>query len=875
MNPEITKIIEQYLQNELSQADRLLFEQRLTENDQLLNELILQRRVQEAAKRASQRAIVQQTAKRYHFRKNTITTAIVAVIAIAITALTLWVTNKSTAEEQMQSESALNELVDKLDQQLPMENVPAEYFHLATADTVVLSQNGVLLSVPESAFLLNGKAYTGPKTIQWQEALDAATIIKGGLNTQSGDRLLETQGMFGLQAFTPEGKPLEVNPKVGVYIQVPVDELKAGMQLFEGKKTTNGTIDWQNPQPLAKLPMQADMNDLDFYPQGYEAKLNDLSWKTGKKQRDSLYLSFEQFESVHSGEPIIATSNQNNTEARSITVKPKQADIEPMGSDGNRKKSLENALKKINPEVKFQNANRGIELPEDKVKWQFSIEQNGCEATLIAKVTMAEHWHINSIFLPRGTFGYATKFQLNSSRNYFPLGAVSEPASIRKHDDEADEDLSYHEGTVVFRQKFRIQSANDFVLSGKYAFQTCDESHCLAPLENTFSIRVKGCATADSLTSSFSGIPPSKVLAFWKPKFNNTILATRDFEKRMKAIHGTCNESVLKRYTNNLNKPLHEIDAQVAKMGYPNFNEFAAERVGALKLDNAHMNNLRQFYNHASEALRKEIKKDRNFLRKQELAWDNQLNKARTKETQRTIKRNATNYSEEYNLNYANAAKQLGYNKKHIGFTIRNNGNTKQNPNAVNTYNLDAFVANVTKTRTTGTFTDLEARKQATITYNEFSASVENSEQYTKLMMYLFPHELNSFQRLDPTNGIFNYPLNDDIVYDMAIIGINEDGYYLFEKTAFNKGKLGTISLDKMSEAEFNKRITALNTNRQDKPMKINNELEWLVKEQNNYKIQRLRMEQQAFRDQLRSIVFPCMAEITIGEAARPSASMK
>ena len=41
MNPEITKIIEQYLQNELSQADRLLFEQRLTENDQLLNELLL------------------------------------------------------------------------------------------------------------------------------------------------------------------------------------------------------------------------------------------------------------------------------------------------------------------------------------------------------------------------------------------------------------------------------------------------------------------------------------------------------------------------------------------------------------------------------------------------------------------------------------------------------------------------------------------------------------------------------------------------------------------------------------------------------------------------------------------------------------------
>jgi|GEM_PF-1296646 len=858
MNPEITKIIEQYLNNELSEADRLLFEQKLAENDQLLNELILQRQVHEAAKRASQRTLVQQTAKRYHFRQQAITTAIIAVIAIAVTAFSLWITTKTTTEEQQQSEAALQELVNKLDQQLPMENVPAEYFHLATADTVVLSESGVLLSVPETAFFLNGKAYSGPKTIQWQEAIDATTIIKGGLNTQSGNRLLETQGMFGMQAFTPEGKPLEVNPKVGVYIQVPVDELKAGMQLFEGKKTTNGMIDWQNPQPLEKLPMQADMSDLDFYPQGYETKLNEVKWKTGKKDRDSLYLSFEEVETYNLAEPKVSGS-QSNEINKVFSSNKKQADVKPNDSDGNRRTQLENVLKKATNQANFQIASTNIELPEDKIKWNFSIEQNGCEATIIARVTMARSWHINSIFLPRGTFGYATKMQLNGSQNYTPRGAVIEPTPIRKHDDEADEDLSYHEGTVVFKQKIRIQSATDFILRGKYAFQTCDESHCLAPYDSEFSIKVKGCATADSIPTSFCGIPPSKVLAFWKPKFNKTILATRDFEKRMTAIHSTCNEKVLKLYTNNLNKPLHEIDAQAANMGYSAFNAFAAERVGALKLDNAHMNNLRQFYNHAIATLRKEVKKDRNFIRKQEMAWDNQLNKARTNETRYTTKRNASNYSEEYDLNYANAAKQLGFKKKTIGFTIRNNGNVKQNPNAVNTYNIDAFVANVTSTRTTGTFTDLEARKQATITYNEFSVSVENNQQFSKVMIYLFPHELNSFQRVDLTDGSFNYPLNNDIVYDMAIIGINEEGYYLFEKTAFNKGKLGTVSLEKISEADFNKRITGLNANRQDKPMKIADELDWLVKEQANYKIQRLRIEQQAFRDQLRSIVFPCV----------------
>lgn len=797
MNPEITKIIEQYLNNELSEADRLVFEQKLTENDQLLNELILQRQVHEAAKRASQRAVVQQTAKRYHFRQQAITTAIIAVIAIAVAAFSLWITTKTTTEEQQQSEAALQELVNKLDQQLPMENVPAEYFHLATADTVVLSERGVLLSVPESAFFLNGKPYSGPKTIQWQEAIDAATIIKGGLNTQSGDRLLETQGMFGMQAFTPEGKPLEVNPKVGVYIQVPVDELKAGMQLFEGKKTTNGMIDWQNPQPLEKLPMQADMSDLDFYPQGYEAKLNELKWKAGKKERDSLYLSFEEQEQMPSNTQSIAKPASNNV-AQNFNIE--------------------------NDHIVFsfssENSINGKRLFESKCATCHQPHQDGTGPALFG---VRQRW--DSGGAKEGSiYQWVANWKLAAANDPY----ASQVFKIKSTEMSIFKELQGKKAEIDAIFDYIDGQANDIVM--------------------------------DSI-ASFCGIPPSKVLAFWKPKFNKTILATRDFEKRMTAIHSTCNENVLSLYTNNLNKPLHEIDAQAARMGYPTFNEFAAERVGALKLDNAHMNNLRQFYNHAIATLRKEVKKDRNFIRKQELAWDNQLNKARTNETRRTTKRNASNYSEEYNLNYANAAKQLGYKKKTIGFTIRNNGNVKQNPNAVNTYNLDAFVANVTRTRSTGTFTDLKTGKQATITYNEFSASVENSTQFSKVMLYLFPHELNSFQRLDPTDGSFNYPLNNDIVYDMAIIGINEEGYYLFEKTGFNKGKLGTVSLEKISEAEFNKRITALNTNRQDKPMKIADELDWLVKEQANYKIQRLRLEQQAFRNQLRGIVFPCREE--------------
>lgn len=135
-----------------------------------------------------------------------------------------------------------------------------------------------------------------------------------------------------------------------------------------------------------------------------------------------------------------------------------------------------------------------IELPEDMAKWKFKVEQKGCEATIIAEVAIVSHWHINSIVLPKGTFGYATKFQLAKSTAYKTVGGVSEPKSIQKHDEESDEDLSYHEGKVVFKQKIQILSNKDFVLKGNYAFQPCDELHCLAPYEGTFSVNVKACA---------------------------------------------------------------------------------------------------------------------------------------------------------------------------------------------------------------------------------------------------------------------------------------------------------------------------------------------------------------------------------------------
>jgi hypothetical protein len=1015
MNPEITQLIERYLLNELSQAERQSFELQLAENDQLLQQVILHRQLHEAAKRASQRNAVQQTAKRYHFRKNVVNASIAVFVVATITAITVWATNRTNIQQQENAEQALISQLEA-DKHTPLEHIVAEYFHLNQQDTVVFSKTGVLLSIPDGAFLLNGLPYSGPKMIQWQEAINAADIVKAGLSTFAGEHLLETQGMFALQAFAPDGTKLGVNPEVGVYVQVPVDELKEGMMLFEGKKMNNGLIDWQNPEQLTKLPQLADMKDLDFYPPDYEAKLNELKWKTGKKERDSLYLSFEDEErsfssiqenrstpskntvvepqviqtDVNFRNPLYETNYGVNYQIESInanqfylilaidlkegyTVLSKQMQeelrIRPVElkspSDGNyrllgeleetdipttlqldnkpvlgfkervtyrqkvevttksptfeinflytvyHKDGVENEgyrtfipMNNFYSNVQVFSANtmvvgspKGIEeFPEDKAKWKFSVDQNGCDATIIATVTIDPDWHINSIFLPNGTFGFPTKFQLNESEKYAKVGAVEEPNPIRRYDSESDEDLSLHEGRVVFKQKIRIQTEKDFQLTGQYSFQPCDESHCLIPFEGTFSVKLKGC----NQMKEKEHIPPSAVMAFWQPKFNNTILATRDFEKRMKAIHATCDKDVLEAYTNNLNKPLSEIDEQVVNMGYTEFKEFATERVGGVELDNPHMNNLRQFYEGAVSKIRKELKKDRDFIRKQEIAWDNSLRRLRTEETSRSARRSSLNITKEAAFNYEGIVRQLS-NLPKIGFSIYSNAPafncdrfalplaeqrrrwqksqlqqfalkvSRELPDAwgsmLNGIQNNAINSVASTQRSFQAVSESNASSDDRFSllkvpeYKSFSVSLKNNADYGKTMVYLFPKQVKSFQRLEGSGGQFSGRLNNDMQYDLLVVGIAENGFYLYEETGIDGGQKTINSLEQVSEGEFNRRIEVMNANRLDKPMAVFDELEWLVKEQQDYKVQRLRMEKADFRNKIRPIVFPCLRD--------------
>lgn len=135
-----------------------------------------------------------------------------------------------------------------------------------------------------------------------------------------------------------------------------------------------------------------------------------------------------------------------------------------------------------------------IEYPEDKVEWDFSIEQDGCNATVVGKFKVVDHWHINATKLPEDNFGIPTTFKLIESDNYKLVGGLIEPAPHKEFDEASGEHLSYHEGSFTLRQKIKVLSKSNFDLELDFGFQPCDSVKCLMPFEDRFKLKVDGCS---------------------------------------------------------------------------------------------------------------------------------------------------------------------------------------------------------------------------------------------------------------------------------------------------------------------------------------------------------------------------------------------
>ncbi len=537
---------------------------------------------------------------------------------------------------------------------------PQHFFIDNSKDTIIESSDGIVFAIKANTFLNeDGKNISGQINLVIKEALSADEIVSSGLSTTSNGKLLETGGMFYLNAFN-EGKEVKINPKNAIQAKVPTEEVKPGMMLYDGEKTADGQINWVNPTPLEKYLLPVDILSLDFYPGGYEKKLEELGHgENSKEWNDSVYYSFSSF-----------------------------------------------------------------------------IEH--------------EYWN------------------------------------------------------------------------------------------------------KDTIWDEVKLINPAKIKSIWDLKFNNTILATKEFESRLKFIFTTCDNAVLDLYISNLNKNMYEIDEMAAAITsgeiQEKFKAFAARKDGKVKINDMMAKRLTEYYHNKSKKYAEEAKQisDR-FYRKQE-KLNEQFTKAQNTHIKKEVEIASKNFAMEYEKNLNETYKQLGFKK------MRANPITYTVP-VIRTgwKNIDQIVMEATTDRMTTQIT-LNG-KTAKIVYNKFSVNIPNKKSFDRIYSYLLADSLYSFQRMNETESGFNEKLNGFFKYNLALVAYKGDSMYFYSQRELpNAGGEISIELKPISKIEFKMAISGFHFS-----AKRNDILEDL-KYENKVVANNKRVEENKKMEEMRWDLYPVIA---------------
>lgn len=293
-------MIDRYLLKQMSAEERVAFEERMRTDVGLKKMVEDQERTMAGLERSWLRSKIKAAGKKYFFRKNLIRWGggvLAAIIATAIVAtLYLSAFEESPFEKDPHYLPEVNEAGEKTWSDAD-KNLPAQVFTIDTeADTVLESNGGIVLAIPEGCFKTkDGSVYKGPVKLILKEAMDPSDIMLAGLETKADDRLLETGGMFYLNAMGGN-EQLTIDPQKGIYLDIPNINPKPGMKLFSGERTPDGGVNWKDPRPFKKRLISVDIMTLDFYPSRFIPAIRDMGKNfKSKKYTDSLYLSLDAY----------------------------------------------------------------------------------------------------------------------------------------------------------------------------------------------------------------------------------------------------------------------------------------------------------------------------------------------------------------------------------------------------------------------------------------------------------------------------------------------------------------------------------------------------------------------------------------------------
>lgn len=123
-------------------------------------------------------------------------------------------------------------------------------------ETIRGEKGGRFLITPNSFIDVDGKPVEGPVTVELVEAYSLDDMMLAGLTTTSGDRTLETGGMFKLTATDEAGNPLQLAEGKSIASAIPTDNFNPEMQIFNGQHGEDSEqLDWSlTPMGVSPSP---------------------------------------------------------------------------------------------------------------------------------------------------------------------------------------------------------------------------------------------------------------------------------------------------------------------------------------------------------------------------------------------------------------------------------------------------------------------------------------------------------------------------------------------------------------------------------------------------------------------------------------------
>ena len=359
--------------------------------------------------------------------------------------------------------------------------------------------------------------------------------------------------------------------------------------------------------------------------------------------------------------------------------------------------------------------------------------------------------------------------------------------------------------------------------------------------------------------SNCGGIEPAKIKSIWNRKFQNTLVATKEFESRLQLIYLTCQPEILELYIQNLNLPIYQIDQKAAKLATSykkEFFQFAAKKEGKVKMDSHLLETLNAYYQTKSKLYHQASENAyHNFWDKQ-AELDRLGNQKRDEKQVQESQRKWQNYQDELIVNLKSMYKQAGLPDPTIQQINLSNINTRYQFTVQTTgwKNLDRYTVDATQRRKSVKLTNDDG-KIAQLSYSELTIEliIETKVDYT--LVYLTSNKINSYLRLKKEKGKFNYFINDSLSYNLIALSYINGKPYLYSQKNINNGN-HKFDLKAVSESELNKIIDELSPNKSSTSIKEDLEYrKFLVQERTRRKINQ---DMRKVRTALEPVIFPC-----------------